>query len=61
MITRSYHFSESTYEYDVLDVETKEDGKRFIVDSFTMDWYNGKTNIPVVPRKEKETKQQRRL
>jgi hypothetical protein len=61
MITRSYHFSESTYEYDVLDVETKEDGKKFIVDSFTMDWYNGKTNIPVVPRKEKETKQQLRL
>jgi hypothetical protein len=61
MITRSYHFSESTYEYDVLDVETKEDGKKFIVDSFTMDWYNGKTNIPVVPRKEKETKQQWRL
>ena len=61
MITRSYHFSESTYEYDVLDVETKENGKKFIVDSFTMDWYNGKTNIPVVPRKEKETKQQWRL
>ena len=53
MITRSYHFSESRYEYDVLDVETKEDGKMFIVGSFTMDWYNGKTNIPSVPRKEK--------
>ena len=53
MITRSYHFIESTYEYYVLDVETKEDGKKFIVGSFTMDWYNGKSNIPVVPRKEK--------
>jgi hypothetical protein len=53
MITRSYHFSESRYEYDVLDVETKEDGKKFIVDSFTMDWYIGKTNIPLIPRKEK--------
>lgn len=53
MITRSYHFIESTYEYDVIDVETKEDGKKFIVGSFTMDWYNSKTNIPSVPRKEK--------
>ena len=61
MITRSYHFSESTYEYNVLEVETKEDGKKFIVGHFTMDCYNSKTNIPVVPRKEKETKQQRRL
>jgi len=53
MITRTYQFNHSTYYYHVVDVETKEDGKKFIVGSFTMDWYNGKTNIPLIPRKEK--------
>lgn len=53
MITRSYHFNEACYEYDVVDVEVKENGKLFIAGSYTMDWYNGKSNIPSVPRKEK--------
>jgi hypothetical protein len=53
MITRTYHFNEACYDYFVVDVETKEDGKKFMVNSFPMDWYNGKSNIPSVPRKEK--------
>jgi hypothetical protein len=53
MITRSYHFSESRNEYDVLDIEIRKDGKRFIVNSYEVDWYNGKSSIPSVPRKEK--------
>ena len=53
MSTRSYYFNENRSEYDVIDTETKEDGKKFIVARFTMDWYTGKTNIPAVPRKEK--------
>lgn len=53
MITRSYHFNEVCYQYDVFDVETREDGQHYIVLRRTMDWYNGKTNIPSVPRKEK--------
>ena len=53
MITRSYHFSESRNEYDVLDIEIRKDGKRFIVNSYEVDWYNGKSSIPSVPKKEK--------
>jgi hypothetical protein len=48
MITRTYLFNYVTDQYDVLDVETREDGKRYIVSSRTMDLYFGKTNIPKV-------------
>jgi len=51
MITRSYNFNYVTYQYDVMDVETKEDGKKFIVGYFTMDLYCEKTNIPKVPKR----------
>ena len=54
MIKRLYQFNYSTFEYDVIDVETKEDGKKFVVNRFTMDWYIGKSNIPVVPKKGKK-------
>jgi hypothetical protein len=53
MITRTYHFNEACYQYDVVDVETREDGKQYIVLKRAMDLYFGKTNIPSVPRKEK--------
>lgn len=53
MITRTYHYNYVTDQYDVLDVETREDGKRHIVYSCTMDLYFSKTDIPSVPRKEK--------
>jgi hypothetical protein len=51
MIKRLYKFNYSTFQYDVMDVETKEDGKKFIVNSFTMDLYFGKTNIPKVSKR----------
>ncbi len=52
MITRTYNYNYVTDQYDVLDVETTEDGKRHIVYSRTMDLYFGKTDIPPVSRKE---------
>ncbi len=55
VITRTYQFNYSTFKYDVLDVETTEENTKFIVGSFTMGLYVGKTNIPVVPRKSQIT------
>ncbi len=53
MITRTYLFNYITDQYDVFDVETREDGKQYIVLKRAMDLYFGKTDIPSVPRKEK--------
>jgi len=50
MITRTYKFNYITDQYDVMDVETREDGKRYIVYSRTMDLYFDKTNIPKVSK-----------
>lgn len=51
MITRTYIYNYVTDQYDVFDVETRKDGKHYIVSSRAMDLYCGKTNIPKVIKK----------
>ena len=48
MIDRTYKYNYVTDQYDVFDVETREDGKQYIVLKRAMDLYCGKTNIPKV-------------
>lgn len=52
MSTRYYYYSEACCEFHVTEIEEK-DGVRFVGNKFVLDWYNGKTNIPRVSRKEK--------
>lgn len=56
MITQKWHFDEACNEYRLTEIETKEDGKMFIVGSYAMEWYNGRTNIPKVSKSEMDEK-----
>ncbi len=51
MITRTYKYNYITDQYDVFDVETREDGQHYIALKRAMDLYCGKTNIPKVIKK----------
>ena len=57
MITKKYTFNHSTWQYDVLEIETLENGNSRQISKTYLDFYVGKTNIPkVVNRKIKKRK-----
>jgi hypothetical protein len=57
MITKKYMFNHSTWRYDVLEIETLENGNSRQISKTYLDFYVGKTNIPnVVNHKIKKRK-----
>jgi hypothetical protein len=50
MITKKYTFNHSTWRYDVLEIETLENGNKRQISKTYLDFYVGKTNIPNITK-----------
>ena len=50
MITKKYTFNHSTWRYDVLEIETLENGNKLQISKTYLDFYVGKTNIPNITK-----------